>query len=148
MKEHTYYMQIALSEVDTSIKSGSEPFAVVVVDNLTGEIIHKNHDRVVELCDPTAHSEINAIRFLCKKINKTKLPHVTFYTSSEPCVTCLSAMIKAQIPFVYYGAKTERTASLPIDSKELAKHSKNPIVIIGGILEEKALEQRNTFYRN
>jgi guanine deaminase len=81
--------------------------------------------------DPTAHAEINAIRYLCKKFHTLSLNNYIFYTSSEPCPTCLTACIKSQIPLVYYGAETETNASLPIKAYEIAKQSyKYPITVV------------------
>jgi len=53
-------------------------------------------------------------------------------------------MVKAKVSTVYYGAKTEATASLPIAADFIASKSlKSPISVTGGILEDEALEQRN-----
>lgn len=73
----------------------------------------KDHDRQNEQTDPTAYGEMNAIRYLCPKLGTKSLKGYRFYTTSEPCPTCLTAMIKARVSYTYYGAKTEPTASLP-----------------------------------
>lgn len=53
-------------------------------------------------------------------------------------------MIKAQVSANYYGAKTEATASLPLSAEMLASYAKkHPITVVGGILAEECLEQRN-----
>lgn len=137
---HEEIMRLALEEAEGD---GNAPFAVVVLDP-QGNIVHKDHDRVKENMDPTAHGEINAIRFLCKKLQTLSLNGYTFYTTSEPCPTCLTGMIKAQVSTNYYGAKTESDASLPLSAETLASQSKKyPIKVIGGILAEEALAQRN-----
>lgn len=142
---HEDYMREALKEADTAVKEGNAPFGVVVVDNISGEIICREHDRVNEYCDPTAHGEINAIRTLCQERNTLSLRETTFYTTSEPCPTCLTGMIKAKVSKNFYGAETEITASLPLKAKELAMHSKKyPIEIISGILEAECLAQRDS----
>ena len=134
----------AVKEADLAVKSSNAPFGVVVIDLQTSEIIARDHDRVKERMDPTAHGEINAIRSLCLNLKKLSLQNTAFYTTSEPCPTCLSAMIKAKVPYNYYGAETEVTASLPIKAMELAKYAiKNPIVVTGGILGNECLEQRS-----
>ncbi len=146
---HEDYMREAIKEAGVAVAEGNAPFGVVVVDNATGEIICRDHDRVKEYCDPTAHGEINAIRKLCKERNILSLVGTTFYTTSEPCPTCLTGMIKAKVPVNYYGAETEITASLPIKAKDLAAYSKKyPIIINSGILAEECLKQRNEFYIN
>jgi tRNA(Arg) A34 adenosine deaminase TadA len=148
---HTYmthedYMREAMKEADCAVSEGNAPFGVVVVDTNSGAIICRDHDRVKEYCDPTAHGEINAIRKLCKERMTLSLADTTFYTTSEPCPTCLTGMIKAKVPFNYYGAETEITASLPIKAKDLAMYSKKyPIQVISGILAEECLSQRSKF---
>lgn len=140
---HKDYMNEAMKEAEKAVVDGNAPFGVVVVDNDTGEIIWRDHDRVNECMDPTAHSEVNAVRGLCKKLSKLSLKNTTFHRTSEPCATCLSSMVKAKVPLSYYGAETEEDASLPIKSKELAAYAtKHPISVTGGILGEECLNQR------
>ncbi len=140
------FMREAMKEAAVAVSDGNAPFGVVVVNNATGEIICREHDRVKEQCDPTAHGEINAIRKLCKQQNTLSLNNTTFYTTSEPCPTCLTGMIKAKVPFNYYGAETEITASLPIKAKDLAGYSKKyPIEVNSGVLAKECLDQRNRF---
>ena len=137
------YMKLAMEEAELSVKTGNGPFAVVVVDP-NGKVIWKDHDRQKELTDPTAHGEINAIRYLCKKLRTMSLRGYTFYTTSEPCPTCLTGMIKAQVSTNYYGAKIELTASLPLPAEMIASYAKKyPIKVIGGILADECVAQRN-----
>ena len=136
-------MRLALEEVELAVQEGNAPFACIVLDK-EGNVVAKDHDRVKELMDPTAHGEVNAIRSLCKRLNSLSLKGYTFYTTSEPCPTCMTAMIKAKVSAVYYGAKTEETASLPIPAEFIASKSlKYPISVNGGILADEAPEQRN-----
>jgi len=145
--KHEDYMQLALAEAQKSVDEGNGPFSVVVVDS-KGKVVWKDHDRVLELTDPMAHGEVNAIRYLCKKLNTLSLNGYTFYTTSEPCPTCLTSCIKAQVSKIYYGADTERSASLPLKAINLAKHSKKyPIEVHGGILAKECLEQRQNLLR-
>lgn len=144
---HEEIMRLALEEAELAVKEGNSPFAVVVVDP-QNTIIWKDHDRVKELMDPTAHGEINAIRHLCKKLNTLSLKDYAFYTTSEPCPTCLTGMIKAHVSTNYYGAKTESDASLPLSAETLASQSKKyPIKVIGGILQQECFAQRNRLLR-
>ena len=136
-------MKLAMEEAELSVKTGNGPFAVVVVDP-NGKVIWKDHDRQKELTDPTAHGEINAIRYLCKKLRTMSLRGYTFYTTSEPCPTCLTGMIKAQVSTNYYGAKTELTASLPLPAEMIASYAKKyQIKVIGGILADECVALRN-----
>jgi tRNA(adenine34) deaminase len=136
------YIKLAMEEAEVAVREGNAPFGVVVTD-MKGEVLWKDHDRVRERMDPTAHGEINAIRSLCEKMGTLKLTDTVFYTTSEPCPTCLSAMIKARVSKSVYGAKTEATASLPIPAEEIAKYAKKyPIEVTGGVLAEECFAQR------
>ena len=139
---HEHFIRIAMEEAEIAVETSNAPFGAIAIDE-NGAVIARDHDRVKEQMDPTAHAEINAIRFLCKQRQSTKLPNVIFYTTSEPCPTCLSAMIKAQVKAVYYGTKTETDASLPISAEWLALQSKKYVIEVhGGILAEECLRQR------
>ncbi|MBA3724357.1 MAG: nucleoside deaminase [Candidatus Levybacteria bacterium] len=141
--DHEDIMRSAIAEAEIAVSDGNAPFAVIVLD-YDNTIVWKDHDRVRENMDPTAHGEINAIRYLCKKLQTLSLKGYTFYTTSEPCPTCLTGMIKARVSTNYYGAKTESDASLPLSAETLASHAKKyPIKVVGGILEKECLEQRN-----
>ena len=140
---HEDIMKLAFEEAELAVREDNAPSACIVADK-EGNVILKEHDRVKEYMDPIAHGEVNAIRELCKRLNSLSLKDYTFYTSSEPCPTCMTAMIKAKVATVYFGAKTEATASLPIPADFIASKSlKSPIFVTGGILAEEALEQRN-----
>jgi len=135
-------MKVALEEAEVAVKEGNAPFACIVV-NQSGSIVLQEHDRVNEYTDPTAHGEVNAIRTLCKKLSTLSLSDYVFITTSEPCPTCMTAMIKAKVAQVFYGAQTEPTSSLPIPAEEIAKQSKKyPISVTGGILAKECFEQR------
>lgn len=136
------FMKYALEEAEKAVNEGNAPFGVVVADE-NGKVVAREHDRVKELMDPTAHGEINAIRYLCKTLRTLDLSSMTFFCTSEPCPTCLTACVKAKVKTVYYGAETESTASLPLKASYLASLSKkNPISVIGGILAKECLNQR------
>ncbi len=139
----TALMKIAMQEAELAAEQGNAPFGCVVID-ANGIVVLKEHDRVKENTDPTAHGEVNAIRTLCKKLHTLSLREYIFYTTSEPCTTCMSSMIKARVAKVVYGAKTGQNASLQIPAEEIAERSqKHPIEVVGGVLADECLAQRN-----
>lgn len=52
--------------------------------------------------DPTAHAEIQAIRYACKKEKRDNLEGGKIYCSGEPCPMCLTAIAWADIKEIYY----------------------------------------------
>ena len=97
---HTRLMQAALS---TAAKAQSEvPVGAVVV--LDGQVIAEAHNRVEELCDPTAHAEILALRDAAKKLGRWRLNGASLYVTLEPCVMCIGAILHSRIDSLYFGA--------------------------------------------
>lgn len=58
------------------------------------EVISKN--------DPTAHAEIQAIRYACRKEKVENLKGAKIVCSGEPCPMCLTAIAWAGIKEIYY----------------------------------------------
>ena len=144
---HEKFMRKAIATAETAAKKGHHPFAVVVV-NGTGKIIWRDHNKVKTTMDPTAHAEINSIRKLSKKLKTLNLNGLTFYSTTEPCPVCFTAMNNSQISAVYFGASAHPTQFLPLSAKKLAKYAKKyPIKVVGGILEKECLEQRERLWR-
>lgn len=136
------YIRLSMQEAEIAIKEGNSPFGVVVV-NSNEEIVWKDHDRSKALIDPTAHGEVNAVRGLCKTLNVMKLEGYKFYTNAQPCTVCMATLIRAKVAEVYYGAKTEPNASLPIPVEELAERAtQHKVKVYGGILAEETLVHR------
>jgi len=52
--------------------------------------------------DPTAHAEIQAIRYACRENQTDILKGGKIYCSGEPCPMCLTAIAWAEIKEVYY----------------------------------------------
>ncbi len=95
------FMQMAIDLSIENVANGGGPFGAVVVRD--GEVIATGVNRVTDLCDPTAHAEVSAIRAACAKEKNFKLAGCTVYTSCEPCPMCLSALYWAGVEKIYYG---------------------------------------------
>ena len=96
------FMELALKEARTGVSSGDGgPFGAVVVYD--GEVIASAHNMVLKNHDPTAHAEVQAIRKACKILGSPLIPECEIYSTCEPCPMCLSAIMWARIPTVYYG---------------------------------------------
>lgn len=101
------YMEKAIEVANNGIDNNEGgPFGAIIVDKL-GNIVSCGNNKVILNNDPTAHAEIVAIREACKKLNNYDLSEYVLYTSCEPCPMCLSAIIWANIKYVYYGCTKE-----------------------------------------
>ena len=101
-KIHEKWMSYALKEAKIAYIQKEVPIgAVIVYEN---QIIAKGYNQVELLKDPTAHAEINAIRFACKELKTDRLIGHDMYVTLEPCMMCAVAISRAKIRRLYYGA--------------------------------------------
>ena len=96
------YMQVALEEARNGIAhNDGGPFGAVVVKD--GKIIGRGHNRVAKNNDPTCHGEMEAIRDACKTLSTFDLSGADIYTTGQPCIMCLGAILWSNINHIYFG---------------------------------------------
>ena len=96
------YMQMAIDEARKGItQQHGGPFGTVIVKD--GQVIARNHNRVLINHDPTCHGEIAALRDAGQVLGTHDLTGCTLFTTGEPCHMCLCACLWANIDKVYYG---------------------------------------------
>jgi len=90
-----------------NVASGGKPFACVVVDAATGEVLHEATNQVAQSGDKTAHAEIVAIRALAAG-GRTDLHGCDVYVTAYPCPMCLGALYYAEPERVVFAATREQ----------------------------------------
>lgn len=100
------YMKVAIEEAMIAKKEGENPFGAVLLDS-NNNYCTKAHSQSIQLCDPTAHAEILAIRNYCKEKDLVYLKDYTLICSTEPCVMCSGAIKWAKIENIYFSVPQE-----------------------------------------
>lgn len=96
-------IDLALANVD----EGGKPFACIVVDRESGEVLHEATNQVSQAGDMTAHAEITAIRELAAT-GRSDLTGCDVYVTAYPCPMCLGALYYAAPERVYFAASREQ----------------------------------------
>ncbi|MFN0162557.1 MAG: nucleoside deaminase [Burkholderiales bacterium] len=86
------------------------PFGALVAR--AGEVVAEAHNEVLSLCDPTAHSEVLAIRRAAQALGTRDLSDCDLYVIGLPCPMCYSAATWARIRKVYYASTPADLAAL------------------------------------
>lgn len=103
---------------------GKTPFgALVVVD---GKVVGEGTSSVIELCDPTAHAEVMAIRNASAATRQHLLEGGVMYSSSEPCPMCLVACYWARLRRVVFGATSYDVATNGFEDLQLYRELTYP----------------------
>lgn len=96
-------VQFTASSLETDFPS---PFGSAIYEERTGALVAQAYDTVMEMCDPTNHAEVNAIRLATRTLQRLSLRGCTLYSTCEPCPMCMSACIWAEVDKVVFGAST------------------------------------------
>jgi tRNA(adenine34) deaminase len=95
-------MREALEMAQQALSAGDHPYGAVVVTD-SGTIAERN--RVVTTNDPTAHSEVMAIRTAASRWGYQSVRDSILVTSFEPCPMCLGAIMEAGVSSLVIGAR-------------------------------------------
>lgn len=107
-------VKFAIANVESS---GGGPFASIIVRG--GEVIGRGVNRVIRDLDPTAHSEIIAIRGACRQALHFRLPGCVLVSTCEPCPMCLTAALWADVGRIIYAVDRLEAAAAGFSNVEL-----------------------------
>jgi cytidine deaminase len=108
-------MEAALDEARAAAARGEVPVGAVIVKE--GQIVARAGNRTRELCDPTAHAEVLAIRAACAALGSERLAGHDLYVTLEPCPICAGAISAARIARLYYGAADPKSGGVAVGAK-------------------------------
>jgi tRNA(Arg) A34 adenosine deaminase TadA len=136
--EDTGFMRMAIDEA----RQADFPFGAVIVRD--GAVIARGRNLGRTNGDPTAHGEMVAIRRCLADHGSAALRGSTLYTSGEPCVMCMGAILWCHLGRLVYAASVAQLASkidqIMISSADVAaKAPFAPISITGGVLADEAM---------
>lgn len=101
---------------EENVRSGrGGPFAAMVINSDTGEIISEACNSVLANNDPTCHAEVNAIRLATSKIKHFELTNCILLTSCEPCPMCFGAIYWSRLQKIYFLADRNTAARAGFD---------------------------------
>jgi len=102
--KHPSPMALAIAEAEAAAGRGEVPVGAVLLDGASGEVLARDHNRVEELADPTAHAELLVIRAVATQLGRKRLTGADLYVTLEPCPMCAQAIAFARLRRLYFGA--------------------------------------------
>ena len=140
------FMEMALEEAKTAASEGEVPVGAVLVRK--GEIIGRDHNRCIQLNDPTAHAEILVVRRGGEIIGNYRLPETALYVTIEPCPMCVGAIAQARIERLVYGASDEKTGAVNSKFRLLNdRHQNHRVEVKRGVLKQECSEILRNFFK-
>lgn len=138
MIESSLHERFMRRAIDLAAGNPLAPFAAVLVDTATDEIMAEGINRHEE--NPTWHGEIDAINRAAAG-GSVEWPRVRLYTTAEPCCMCQGAIQWAGIPEVVFGTSIRTLKELgwkqiDIAAEEVVRRTPfSNCRLIGGVLE-------------
>lgn len=102
-----HFMRLALQQAELAALAGEVPVGAVLVKD--GMVLATGFNHPIELHDPSAHAEMQALRAAAVALENYRLPGCTIYVTLEPCAMCAGAILHARLSRVVYGAADPKT---------------------------------------
>jgi tRNA(Arg) A34 adenosine deaminase TadA len=140
------YMKMALEEAEKAGRGGEIPVGAVLLKG--DQVLARDHNRCIELNDPTAHAEILVLRKGGNILRNYRLNETVMYVTAEPCPMCISAMVHGRIRRLVFGSLEPKFGAVESKFRLLNDDGLNHKVRVDrGILEKECGEVLKTFFR-
>jgi len=145
IETHESWMRLALEEARRAAEEGEVPVGAVAV--MGTELVARDHNRSVQLNDPTAHAELLVLRESGRALSNYRLAELDLIVTLEPCAMCSGALIWGRIRRLVFGARDEKSGAVFSRTSLLEPGLFNHRVeIIEGVLEGQCREILQTFF--
>ncbi len=139
------WMAIALEEAELARTEGEVPIGAVAV--FEGRLLVRDHNRSIQLCDPSAHAEIQVLRTAGSRLSNYRLAGVELYATLEPCAMCAGALIWSRVSRLIYGASDEKAGAVA-SRAELLKPGlfNHTVAVTAGVCVEECRRLLHEFF--
>ena len=140
------YMKMALEEAEKASQRGEVPVGAILLKG--DQVLARDHNRCIELSDPTAHAEILVLRKGGEILKNYRLNDTVMYVTIEPCPMCVSAMVHSRISRLVFGALEPKFGAVESKVKLLDDNGLNhKVKVERGILEKECAGLLKVFFR-
>jgi tRNA(adenine34) deaminase len=140
------YMKMALEEAEKAGQRGEVPVGAILLKG--DQVLAKDHNRCIELSDPTAHAEILVLRKGGEILRNYRLNDTVMYVTAEPCPMCVSAMVHSRISRLIFGALEPKFGAVESKLRLLNGNGLNHKVKVDqGILGKECAEILKNFFK-
>ena len=130
----------AMDQAAIAAARGDAPFGAVLAAR-DGTILLQAANAQHTTLDPTAHAEIALVRVAARDLGREGLDGLVVASNAESCSMCASALVKARVATIVFGAPHEPHMDPAIGLAELVARSTHRVELIGPVLGEACAAQ-------
>lgn len=141
------FMRLALEEAEAAARENEVPVGAVVM--YQGDVIAHNHNRILQLGDPTAHAEMLVIRQAASSLGVRWLTGCTLFVTLEPCAMCAGALVLGRVSRLVFGTSDPKMGACG-SLRNIVEDARlnHRIAVCRGILENECSEVLRDFFRH
>lgn len=136
----------ALRLAQRAEQQGEVPVGAVLVRD--ERCIAEGWNQPIQLHDPSAHAEMQALRNAGLALQNYRLIDTTLYVTLEPCVMCMGAIAHARVKRLVFGAYDLKRGAvchaLQLSDAPFLNHK---IDWLGGVLQANCAELLTDFFK-
>lgn len=140
------WMRHALRLAQRAEQQGEVPVGAVLVRD--ERCIAEGWNQPIQLHDPSAHAEMQALRKAGRALQNYRLIDTTLYVTLEPCVMCMGAIAHARVKRLVFGAYDPKRGAvchaLQLSDAPFLNHK---IDWLGGVLQADCAELLTDFFK-
>jgi tRNA(adenine34) deaminase len=130
---HEFFMREALHEAELALREGERPIGAVVVHE--GRIVGRGRAQHQARQSEIAHAELNAL-LQAEQFIHAHTHQCVLYTTVEPCVMCLGAIVMSDVDHVVYAlADHWQDPHAMLEMPYVRRHIRH---YLGGVLEAES----------
>ncbi len=142
LTRNEFFMLKALDFAKAAGDTAEIPVGAVLV--LNDKILASGFNKREKKQNALFHAEIECIALACSKLRSWRLTNCDIYTTLEPCIMCVGAIINSRIKKIIFGAKDVKNGACFSNRLNL-KYSYKP-QIIGCVLEKRCSNLLHNFF--
>ncbi|OUS32691.1 hypothetical protein A9Q98_01135 [Thalassotalea sp. 42_200_T64] len=140
------FMRQAMLLAEKADLEGEIPVGAVLVAN--EKVISEGWNQSIQLHDPSAHAEMQAIRQAGPQVENYRMLDCTLYVTLEPCPMCAGLLVHSRIKRLVYGASDLKTGScgsvFNLTNSDKLNHQ---VEVTSGVLKDECSTMLSAFFK-
>ena len=140
-------MSLAIDQAQKAYRLDEVPVGALVVDE-SEKVLARAHNLKEKNRNPCHHAEVLALSEASKSLGDWRLEGCILYTTLEPCVMCMGALVHARVARLVFGAYDEKGGALTlgfgIHKNDRLNHN---VAVVGGFMHYECSRLLSEFFR-